>query len=280
MIAIWIIVGVLLLLAGLIVHSVAMPRYMVRYGRKVDARVIRCEQLSTKVGQQSAFFYQVTVEFLARDGQLIEKTFQSQTPVEEESVVESRYIDKSERFLWDADHVMKSADTRSAGVGLLCILGFIVLLAGVAIFSDDAGNLPGWFAMAFGYVISILFMGVGFGGLFTQHRRERNKHNQQVIPGCVVDYATESDTDSITYYPIYEYEIMGMKYRMQSKLGTSSKKRCTIGRRVQMIRDFETGEVVCKEDEKGSCAINMAFGVIGIIVFVLLLCASMGVFTQ
>lgn len=280
MAAIWIVVGFLVLLMGLCVYSVAMPYYMVHRGRKVDARVVRCEEMAAKVGGKSGFYYEVTVEFYGMDGELVEKTFHSDRPVEEDSVADSRYIHKSGRFLWDADKTAKNTDIRSAGIIVLVLLGFIALLISCYVLQDENGMVSGDVGMVFGYVISVVFICVGFGMLFNRYKRARNKHNQQMIPGYVVDYVKESDTESVVYYPIYEYEIMGMKYRMKSTLGTGSRKRCAIGRKVQLIRDYETGEVVCKGDEQGSCMIGIVFGIIGTVVFVLLLCASLGVFER
>ena len=279
MFVLWIIIGLLILLVGLCVYSVAMPGYMVRRGRKVDAKVVRCEQLTTKVAQQSAFFYEVTVEFFDLDGETVEKTFRSETPLEENFLAVSRYVDGSGRFLWDADNVVKNINMRSTGIVILTLLGFIGLLVGVALFSDDGGNLPDWSAMAFGYVICIIFIVVGCWGLLGQYKRARNKHNQQTIPGYVVDYVKESDTDSVAYYPIYEYEVQGIKYRMRSNLGTGSRKRCTMGKKVRLIRDYETGEITCAEDEKGSRIVYIVFAAFGILVLIILLSFSTDIFT-
>lgn len=274
----WIIIVVILGFIGLCLYGIYMPKYMVKQGRVVDARVISCEAKMIQLGDEVGSFYEVTVDFYGIHGETIQKKIKSEQYYEVGAVLRSRYIDKTDRFMPEADK-----DVKNNG-GLWFVIGFLVLLLifilSVFLLQDEEGELPGWFGMGFGYFISILFMVVGFSGMKNNVRLKKNSHRMQVIPGYLVDYVVNDGgiDDPDTYQPIYEYELMGIPYRYQGKVAGSGKKYRTIGRKVHMLRDCETGKVVCKEDEKTSGKIHLIFGFVGLIVFLVLLAGSAGLF--
>lgn len=261
---------------GLCLYGIFMPKFMVKQGRVVDARVVSCEQKMVQLGDETGSFYEVTVDFYGLHGETIQKKFQSEEPYAEGDVIRSRYIDKSGRFIQEADKDVKNNS------GLWVVIGFLVfvlvLMLSIILLQNEDGELPDWFAMGFGYFISILFMVVGFSGIKNSARLKKNSHRMQVIPGCLVDYTVNHGgvDDPDTYQPVYEYELMGMPYRYKGKVSGSGKKYRTIGRKVHMLRDCETGEVVCKEDEKAAGKIHLIFGFVGLAVFLLLLAGSTG----
>lgn len=273
-----IIIVVILGFIGLCLYGILMPKFMVKQGRMVDARVISCEAKMVQLGDETGSYYEVTVDFYGIHGETIQKKFKSEEYYEVGAVLRSRYIDKTGRFMQEADKDVKNNS------GLWFVIGFLVLLLvfllSVCLLQDEEGELPGWFGMGFGYFVCILFMLVGFSGIKNSVRLKKNSHRMQVIPGYLVDYTVNQGgtDDPDTYQPIYEYEMMGICYRYQGKVSGSGKKYRTIGRKVHMLRDCETGEVVCKEDEKAAGKIHLFFGFVGLIVFLMLLAGSAGLF--
>lgn len=272
------IIAVLLFFIGICLYGILMPKIMVRRGRQVDARVISCVKKSLKLGGQTGTYYEITVDFYGLDGQTIQRAFKSDQPVEEGEVIRSRYIDKTGFFLWDAD---KDARNKKNQGGIWFVIGFallmLALIISILVLQDENGNLPHWYETGLAYGTCILFMGVSAFDLQKRIRRSQNKHNHQIIPGYVVDYIRKRDDDKYLYCPIYEYEVQGVKYQQESKVSSTSTNRCTIGRKVQMVRDCETGAVFCKEDEKTGSRITLALGIVGLVVFLMLLGTDAGV---
>lgn len=263
---------------GLCLYGIFMPKFMVKQGRIVDARVIFCEQKSIYVGDETGSYYEVTVDFYGLHGETIQRKFQSETPYDVGEVIRSRYIDKSGRFMQEADKDVKNNGVLWFAIGFLVFI--LALIVCTVALQDENGELPGWFGMGFGYLISILFMGIGFVGLKNKVRLKNNQHRMQVIPGCLVDYEINHGTgdDPDTYQPVYEYELMGMQYQYKSKVSGTAKKYREIGRKVHILRDCETGEIFCQEDEKNSNTMYMVFGIVGLVVFLLLVASSAGLF--
>ena len=64
---------------------------------------------------------------------------------------------------------------------------------------------------------------------------------------------------------------------MYSSIGSSGEKYRTIGRRVHILVDPQTGKVICQEDEKTAGHLYLLFGIVGLGVFVLMLALSFGI---
>lgn len=268
-------IAVILFFLGIILYSVIMPKIMVKRGRKVDARVIACkekyiEDLDT--GERGVF-YEVTVDFFGLSGETLVKSFQSETPYGEGEVIRSRYLDKKGFFWPNADKVTKEKTDKVVWLAIGFLIAMLALVLFVVFSSDENGNLPDWFAIGFGYFISVLFIVIGVWGIYKQILLKRKQPDMQVLDGVVASYAVEhgnADT-SDSYFPIYEYEWLGEKKRFKGSTGGTSKKYRNIGRRVHILRDMTTGKVLCKEDETGHAWFFMIFLFFGALAFVALL---------
>ncbi len=266
---------VILLFMGVCLYSIVMPKIMVKRGRKVDARVISCEEkyIEDPDTRERGIFYEVTVDFYGLYGETIVKSFQSETPYGEGEVIRSRYLDKKGLFWPNADAEAKEGPDK----GIWLVIGFLVGLLALILFvvfgSDENGNLPDWFGIGFGYFISVLFIIIGVWGIYKQILIKRNAPNMQVISGVVADYTVDHGTgdDPDSYFPIYEYEWMGEIKRFKGSSGGTSKKYRNIGRRVHILREPASGKVLCKEDETGQQWFFMIFLLLGIVAFVALL---------
>ena len=280
MLALIIISVILLALIGLCLYGIFMPKLMIKQSRIVDARVISCEKRSFPLGEETDSFYEVTVDFYGIYGEAIQKQFVSEEYLAEGTVIRSRYIDKTGRFMQNVDE-----DVKNNG-GLWVVIGFLVfflaLMLSIILFQDENGEMPDWLTRGVCYAVSFIFMGVGFIGIRSRIKLMSNRHRKQVIPGYLVDYTVhDGDSDGVsTYQPIFEYELMGIKYRYQGNVSGNAKKYRTIGRKVHMLRDCETGEVVCQEDEKALGGITLVFGVIGLALFLFLLADNLGMFPE
>lgn len=166
-------------------------------------------------------------------------------------------------------------------IGFL-VLFFVVVLIVISVkFSGDvqAENLS---TTVFGYIISIVFIGIGIFGI-RKKLELKNTCNMQVVEGTQVDYhvvhgrtAIGEANEASVYYPIYEYTLMGESRRYQSNIGGSNKKYRTIGRKVHMLIDPETGKIMCREDAQTGSSMYILFGVLGILVLCIMLAVNFG----
>ena len=126
--------------------------------------------------------------------------------------------------------------------------------------------------------VCILFMGVGILGIHKKIKFSKSIQTMHKLTGVLVDYTVsqkrDEDNDMIDYYfPIYEYEWGGEKKRLKSNTSGSIK----IGRKVHILVDPQTEKAICMEEEKSSNSFLMLFGVIGVIVFILVLMKAAGI---
>lgn len=132
------------------------------------------------------------------------------------------------------------------------------------------------------YLISIVFMAVGAFGIYSKIQMKQKLQDMILLPGIQVDYTISQNTDSegrtVLYYkPVYEYEWGGERRRITGPVGSSGKRYRAIGKKVHIFVDPHTERAVCQEDEKTKVNVYLLFGIIGLVVFVLLLAQSFGV---
>ncbi|MCH5275309.1 MAG: hypothetical protein J1E65_05675 [Lachnospiraceae bacterium] len=273
-----VIFGVILLgFIGLCLYSMLMPRYYMKKGRVVDARVVSCIEQMVKIGDEEAAYYAVTIDFYGLNGETIVKEIKSEKPYEEGDVIRMRYLDKLDRYMLDADNIVKQGNVK----GPLLIIAVCVLILAMIVFfdlvSDAEGNFPDWVLQGTGYVISLIFMGIGVLGIKQKLQLGREKEEWEKVEGILVDYTRKKDEDgAASCFPIYEYTWRGETARHKSKVGGSGKKYRKIGRRVQMLCNPRTKVVKCREEEEDSSRVFLIFGTIGLFVFCILLACSLG----
>ena len=153
-------------------YGIFMPKYMAKQGRIVDARVVYCESKDVQIGDQGGTYYEVTVDFYGMHGETIQKKFKSQKPYTEGEVLRSRYVDKTGRFMKDADKDAKNNGGLWVAVGFLVLV--LLLLIGSTRIQKEGLELSNEIVAGFGYFISVLFMVVGVGGLIKQIRLKKN----------------------------------------------------------------------------------------------------------
>lgn len=259
---------------GLALYGIFMPRYVVKKGRLVDARVISCEK-KTKVirgADQTVHYYDVKVDFYGLNGETIEKTLKREAPLEEGEVIRSRYLDKRDLLFTDADKNLKSGNRK--GLWLFFSLCLFILLTCIAFtYASKWGEgATDAVAYGFGYFISAMFVLVGILGIKRKLSYRKRIYAMQEIEGVQIDYQVKrgSVDDPDTYTPVYQYFYMGEPQILVGSMSSNAKKYRTIGRKVKMLRDCETGEVVCKEDLKSVNNFMIFFGIAGIGLFCLL----------
>lgn len=276
-----IIFGIILLgIIGLCLYSMLMPRYYVRHGRVVDARVLSCTEhkFRDKETREEHTFYTVTMDFYGSNGETVVKEIKSEKPYEEGDIIRMRYLDKLDRYMVDADNIVKAGNIK----GPLIIIAVCVLILAMIVFfdlvSDAEGNFPDWVLQGTGYAISLIFMGIGALGIKQKMQLAKEKGEWEKVEGVLVDYTRKKDDDgAASCFPIYEYTWRGETARHKSKVGGSGKKYRKIGRRVQMLCNPRTKVVKCREEEEDSSRIFLIFGTIGLFVFCILLASSLGV---
>lgn len=275
-----IIFGVILLgVIGLCIYSMLMPGYYVKHGRVVDARVLSCTEHRARdeEGREEIAYYTVKMDFYGLNGETVFKEFKSEKPYAEGDVIRMRYLDKTGRYMVDADKTVKSGSNKGA---LLVIVVCVLILAMIVFFdivTDAEGNMPDWVLQGVGYFISLLFMGIGVVGIRQKLQLYKERDELEKVEGVLVDYTRKKDEDgAASCFPIFEYTWRGETARHKSKLGGSSKKYRKIGRRVQMLCNPRTKVVKCKEEEEDGSRVFMIFGAIGLFIFCILLAISFG----
>lgn len=279
-IIIFLILFVIVILAfiGFCLYGLFAQSYMVKKSRRVDARVLSCEEiLMTERDGNKFSYYLVTVDFYG-DGEVIVKTFKSKKRYREGEIIPSQYLDKKDRLWSELDIAAKNRNR----VQLLKIVGFlavfliaVLVIAYMKFFDYRTDQLK----TLFGYFISIVFIGIGIYGISAKLRLKKYGDNMKVIDGTQVDYYIvpgRDFDDPSDYYPIYEFELNGKLQRYRSNIGGSVRKYRSIGRKVHILIDHETGKIMCKEDEKSADMMYILFGVIGVLVLCFMLAGSFG----
>lgn len=273
-----VIFGVILLgFIGLCFYSMLIPRYYIKKGRVVDARVVSCIEQRMKIGDEETAYYAVTIDFYGLNGETIVKEIKSEKPYEAGDVIRMRYLDKQDRYMLDADNIVKEGNVK----GPLIIIAVCVLILAMIVFfdlvSDAEGNFPDWVLQGFGYFIALLFMGIGVVGIRQKLQLHKDREELEKVEGILVDYTRKKDEDgAASCFPIYEYTWRGETARHKSKVGGSGKKYRKIGRRVQMLCNPRTKVVKCREEEEDSSRVFLIFGTVGLFVFCILLACSLG----
>lgn len=276
-----IIFGIILLgFIGLCLYSMLMPGYYVKHGRVVDARVLSCEEnkfRDRETGEETTF-YTVTMDFYGLNGETIVKEIKSGKPYEEGDVIRMRYLDKLDRYMVDADNIVKSGNKK----GPLIIIAVCALILAMIVFfdivTDAEGNLPAWVLQGFGYFVSLLFMGIGAVGIVQKLELRKERDDLERVEGILVDYTRKKDGDgAASCFPIFEYTWRGETARHKSKVGGSGKKYRKLGRRVQMLCNPRTKVVKCREEEEDGSRVLLIFGTIGLFTFCILLACSLGI---
>lgn len=275
---VFVILFILVILAfiGFCFYGLFFQNFMVKKSRQVEARVLSCEEkLMTEKDGNKFSYYLVTVDFYGLNGEMIVKTIKSKKSYKEGDIIPSRYLDKKERLWLGLDGTTKGRNS----IQLLKIIGFLaVFLIAVLVIvymkfsgGDQTERLK--------YIISLVFIGIGIYGIKKKCELKKHRDNMQIIDGTQVDYyivpgrAIEEPSD---YYPIYEFELNGKLLRYRSNIGGSIKKYRTIGRKVHILIDHETGKITCKEDEQSGSSMYILFGVVGILVLCIMLAGSFG----
>lgn len=277
-----------LLLAGAFVYQLIRPAYAAKKGRQVDVRVLSCRQMVDEDEEEEAVErYGVTVDFYGLNGEVLVKTLQSEKPYTAGDVIRCCYLDKTGRLFPGTAREIKAELKHSTVVFFIFFFVFMGVAAAILWGIPRVNEKPELALLVFGYVVSILFMAVGMLGIYKRVKMRHNIHSMRSVTGVLADY-TESgsteggDTDNDesapkVYYPVYEYDWGGETRRLSGTMGISEKKDRAIGIRVHILLNPQTGEAICREDEKTSERVALVFGIIGVAVFALMMALSFGV---
>lgn len=272
---------VILAFIGFCIYGLIKKSSAAKNGRQVDARVLSCETklITDRDGNQFSY-YLVTVDFYGLNGDTIVKTVKSKKSYEEGDIIRSTYLDKNEQLLLDSDSIAKNGKSSK----LIMLIGFLAALLVfviIVVYMNSSGeDQTNKLKIIFGYAISIVFIGIGIMGFKKTAGSKKTPNNMQIVDGTQVDYYTvrgRTFDEPNTYYPIYEFELMGKVYRHQSNVGSSRNKHRSIGRKVHMLINTETGKIMCKEDEQTKNSTYLLFGVIGVLVLCIMLAISFGI---
>lgn len=251
-------------------------------GRQVDARVLSCEQRGEA---ENRLYYEIKVDFYDTNGEVLVRTMLSGKPYMPGTMIRCRYLEQKGLLLEEMTPEVQKKSKRNLLLFFIIFLIFVGIAAAVIWGRMTGKELSNGIERLIGYFISILFMAVGISGIYKKIEKKQKVQDMILLPGVQVDYtvseSTHWDNDSLitteVYHPIYEYVWAGERQRIQGPVGASGKKYKTIGRKVHILLNPHTGKAVCQEDEKKMENWFLIFGVIGLILFVLLMALSLGV---
>lgn len=274
-----------LLLVGAFAYQLIRPAYAAKKGRQVDARVLSCEKRMDEdedEEEEATDRYEVTVDFYGINGEVLVKTLQSEKPYTEGDVIRCCYLDKSDRLYPGTARELLAELKHRTVVFFIFFVVFMGIAAAILWGISHVNEKPELALLAFGYVISILFMAVGTLGIYKKVKMLRNIHSMHSVTGVLVDYTEDGSTDNDeiarkVYHSVYEYDWGGETRRLSGTMGISEKKDRAIGSRVHILLNPQTGEAICREDEKTGERVAFVFGIIGVAVFALMLALSFGV---
>ena len=262
-----------------LIYLLALSGSSNQKGRQVDVRVLSCEQ-KMPMNRNNTRIYEVKVDFYGSNGEILVRTLQSAISYMPGDMIRCRYMEKTGLLMPEMTPEEQAKTRKSILIFLIIFLFFIGIVA--IIWGSNTGKeLPKETVRLWGYFISILFMAVSVFGIYKNNRTKQKMHDMISLPGIQVDYTIHKGRNSDHYAdifnPIYEYEWGGEKKRLYSSIGSSGEKYRTIGRRVHILVDPQTGKAICQEDEKTAGYLYLLFGIVGLGVFVLMLALSFGI---
>lgn len=252
-------------------------------GRQVDVRVLSCEQRGES---ENKLYYEMKVDFYDTNGEVLVRTMMSGKPYMPGTMIRCRYLEQKGLLLEEMTPEVQKKSKNNLLLFFIIFLIFVGIVA-AAIWGMMTGKeLSNGTERLIGYFISILFMAVGISGIYKKIEKKQRVQDMILLPGVQVDYTVSESLDhwedgsvrtTEVYNPIYEYVWEGERRRIQGSVGASGKKYKAIGRNVHILLNPYTGKAVCQEDEKSMENWFLIFGVIGLILFILLMALSLGI---
>lgn len=273
-----------LIMIGNFIRLLLIPAHAAKKGRRVDVRVLSCEEKISidRETRETTDYYELTVDFYDLKSEVLVKTLPSGRPYMSGEVIRCRYVDKTGLLMPEASPELQARVKQAALVFGIVFVIFMGIVAAMLWGMNDREELPSEAAIGFGYFISIAFLAISALGIYKNIKRAQNKHNLRSISGVQVGYTTGSSTDSDgveseLYYPVYEYEWGGERRQLSGSIGTDRKESRSIGRKVHILLNPQTGEVTCKEDERPANLVFLITGIVGLATLVLMLALSFGI---
>ena len=135
--------------------------------------------------------------------------------------------------------------------------------------------------LVFTAFVSLLFILVGILGIYRKTKFMKSITAMHMVDGMIVDHTVSQVLDEDrdvrdVYSPVYEYEWKGVKKRLKGTVSVSVAKN-PVGKKVHILVDPKTETAVCLEEKKNEEAALLVFGVIGVLVFILVILSAIGV---
>ena len=135
--------------------------------------------------------------------------------------------------------------------------------------------------LVFTAFVSLLFILVGILGIYRKTKFMKSITAMHMVDGMIADHTVSQVLDEDrdvrdVYSPVYEYEWKGVKKRLKGTVSVSVAKN-PVGKKVHILVDPKTETAVCLEEKKNEEAALLVFGVIGVLVFILVILSAIGV---
>lgn len=175
-----------LLFVGAFVYQLIRPAFAAKKGRQVDVRVLSCKKRMDEdedEEEEAPERYEVTVDFYDINGEVLIKTLQSEKPYTEGDVIRCCYLDKSDRLYPGTARELLAELKHRAVVFSIFFVVFMGIAAAILWGISHVNEKPELALLAFGYVISILFMAVGTLGIYKKVKMSRNIRSMHSVTG-------------------------------------------------------------------------------------------------
>ncbi len=279
--------AIALLLIGIFVYQQVMPLYAAKKGRQVDARVLSCQKKTVENEDTGTVIerYEVTVDFYGINGEALVKTLQVAQSYVEGDVIRCCYLDKTGRLFPGTAREIQAGMKKGAAVFSIFFIVFMGIAAAVLWGIPRANEKPELAALAFGYAVSMILMAIGVLGIYKKVKMRQNIRSMRSVTGVLTGYTEGGGVDreessGKSYYPVYEYEWQGETRQFFSRWGKDEREQRAIGRRVHILVNPGTGETICREDEKPGERVILVTGIIGVVIFALMLAFSFGMLAK
>lgn len=180
------------------------------------------------------------------------------------------YINRKNGFIITEEELEECKAT-SGSKPMAFLIGICFFIAACIIVIPKIGGVvssKGFWMMVFGYFVSITFIIIGCFAVKSSRSKSKAKFECRKIPAVLTCFVEKSSTDtqgsmSISYFPVFEYEINGETHSYQSSMSGSRKRR--EGSKTTIYLNYETGEVFEEHEIKASGKIGYKLPIVGAI---------------
>lgn len=149
----------------------------------------------------------------------------------------------------------------------------ITIISYVGLYTNNGKAMIGLIG---GTSIACIFIFLGLWlSIFRPHKINKNMVHCEKVEGRIADVVRQGKNGgnfdhghhhrSQTYSYLYEYEYGGVQRTIKSKTASNTHTHASIGKKVEIIINHQTGDVFCMDDEKTGVGLGVALLIFGVL---------------